>query len=280
MEPEQAADFRADTMISPSGEGRWTVTVSPDWGGPPGPNGGYIAALILRAIRAEVGDAARSPRSLTIHYMRPPAHGEAEVLVTVERSGRTATTCTARMVQGGKETCLALCTFVDAYPEAVSWSSKPPQVPPPEDCRKIERKMFASVNNQLEMRPLFGGRPFSGRDDTVAGGWTRTRVPAKMEPELLALYTDVWWPPAFVRLTEPLLAPTLDLTIHFRADPPEGDTQHVLSRFESTTAVDGFVEEDGWLWDEEGRLIAQSRQHALLRPIPEGAPNPFAGAQG
>src|SRR5215471_3679275 len=43
-----------------------------------GPNGGYIAAVLLRALTARIADdgvANRAPRSLTVHYPSPPAAG-------------------------------------------------------------------------------------------------------------------------------------------------------------------------------------------------------------
>jgi len=39
----------------------------------------------------------------------------------------------------------------------------------------------------------------------------------------------------------------------------------VLGQFRTTDLADGRMIEDGWLWDSEGRLVAQSRQLALLR---------------
>ena len=87
MEVAATADFRADTAVEQLGEGRWGATIRESWSGPPGPNGGYVAALLLRAIAAEVADPAREPRSLTIHYLRPPQDGPVQIAVTVERAG-------------------------------------------------------------------------------------------------------------------------------------------------------------------------------------------------
>jgi len=80
------------------------------------------------------------------------------------------------------------------------------------------------------------------------------------------MYTDAWWPAPFPRVQTPFLAPTLDLTIHFRGRPPQGDHEHVLARFTSSTSSRGYFEEDGELWSEDGTLLAQSRQLALARP--------------
>ena len=39
----------------------------------------------------------------------------------------------------------------------------------------------------------------------------------RLTPELLTLYTDAWWPPPFGVLDGVAIAPTLELTIHFRS---------------------------------------------------------------
>jgi hypothetical protein len=84
-----------------------------------------------------------------------------------------------------------------------------------------------------------------------------------------ALCTDVWWPPSLEPLTEPAGAPTIDLTIHFRAElPREGlPDQPLLGHFRSASAGNGFVEEDGLVFAADGTLLAQSRQLALFTPM-------------
>jgi hypothetical protein len=39
-----------------------------------------------------------------------------------------------------------------------------------------------------------------------------------------------------------------------------------LVRFISEASIDGLFDEQGEVWSAEGRLLAQSRQLALLRP--------------
>lgn len=266
VEVAAPADFSEDTAVEELGGGRFAATIREAWSGPPGPNGGYVAALILRAIRARVGDPERQPRSLTVHYLRPPQEGEIEISVEIERAGRTATTCSARMIQGGKVTCLALCVLSAEFESAADWSTPPPEVPDPGELEPIDASFLPPrIFDQLELRPTFGGVPFTGTEGQ-AGGWVRTRLPVPMEPELIAMYSDCWWPAPFARLEAPVLAPTLDLSIHFRGRRPEGDREQVLARFTSSTSALGFFEEDGELWSADGTLLAQSRQLALIRP--------------
>ncbi len=267
MEVALPADFRSDTAVEALGKGRFGAAIRDAWSGPPGPNGGYVAALLLRAIRAAVDDTAREPRSLTVHYLRPPRTGEVEIVVTVERSGRSASTCTARMLQAGREACIAIAVLAPDFEPAASFATPPPEAPPPEALDPLDTSFLPPrIFEQLEMRMVFGDPPFTESEAAESGGWIRTRVPAPLEPELIAMYTDCWWPAPFARSPAPFLAPTLDLTIHFRGRPPAGEHEHVLGRFLTSTADRGYFEEDGWLWAADGTLLAQSRQLALSRP--------------
>src|SRR5215213_1119907 len=99
--------FAADTAVTPLGEGRYGAIIRPAWR-VERPNGGYVGAVILRAVTTELADPARRPRSMTVHYLRPPEDGPAEVEVTVERSGRRMTSLTARLTQDDRPLAIAL----------------------------------------------------------------------------------------------------------------------------------------------------------------------------
>jgi acyl-CoA thioesterase len=260
--------FAADSAVEALGDGAYRGTIDGGWFGPPGPNGGFIAAIVLRAIRAEIADDARLPRSLTLHYLRPPHAGEARIEVTVERSGRTATTCAVRLTQDDKLTTIALCVLTTAYEGMAEWTPQAPRVPAPEQVPELDLWAGAPpLFERLETRPCFGPPPFSGGDEAVTGGWIRARGSAELAPELIALYTDAWWPAPFGILDGPSAAPTLELTIHFRAQPTPSD-RHALVRFRSRASIDGLFDEEGEVWSRNGRLLATSKQIALLRPWP------------
>lgn len=83
---------------------------------------------------------------------------------------------------------------------------------------------------------------------------------------LAATAVDRPGPAVFSRIAEPLGVPTIDLTIHFRDEPP-GRPDWTFTRFRSRHAVGGYVEEDGELWSSDGRLLAQCRQLAVELPL-------------
>ncbi|MCW3040191.1 MAG: thioesterase family protein [Solirubrobacterales bacterium] len=261
--------FLRDTAVAPRGEGRYDATCSPDWSAPTGPNGGYLAAIVLRAMLAEVDDPAREARSLTLHYLRAPRPGPLEVRVTVERTGRTMSTCTARLEQDGRPCVLAMGAFGGPFEAAADFRTPPPVVVPADELTPArDDPRFPPISRRLEVRRAIGGRVFSGAPEADSGGYLRLREPVPFDGPLLALLVDAWLPAVFAYLSYPALAPTIELTIHFRdpvgaaALPPE--TQ-VLARFVSRTAAHGYAEEDGWIWAPDGTLLAQSRQLHLLR---------------
>ncbi len=68
---------------------------------------------------------------------------------------------------------------------------------------------------------------------------------------------------------EPAAAPTIDLTVHFRATlprPGEEPGELVYAEVSSKLIQEGFFEEDGVIWAADGTVLAQSRQLAILMP--------------
>ena len=262
--------FDLAVAVAPQGDGVWLAHSDGAWDAPFGANGGYMAALVLRAMEAELADPARPARSITLHYLRPPQQGELRVQVTVERTGRNLTTLSARVLQEGRECIVALAAFSGDFPEGDRFSAPMPQAPPPEEVEPWAiRPEQPPIAHRIEFRGAIGPLPYSGADEAYTGGWMRMERPQPLDAAALALYADAWLPAAFTRLDGPLAAPTIDLTIHFR-DPVAAlavpADAAVLGVFRSDYAAGGFVEEDGELWSPDGVLLAHCRQLALLRP--------------
>ena len=248
--------------------GQYAVTFDADWNAPAGPNGGYLAAMVLHAMQLALDEPGRAPRSLTLHFMRPPQPGEGTIAVATERAGRTMTTLSGRVEQGGKTMVLALAAFGPARPSVADFAAEPPDAPAPDALELMPRhEMMPPIAHRFDMYPLPGPIPFSGGDEARVGGWMRLPEPRGVDAALLAIATDAWIPAVFARITEPSAAPTVELTIHFRNVPPPGDDSLLLTQFVTHTSSEGFFEEDGWVWAPDGTLLAQSRQLALLVPL-------------
>jgi acyl-CoA thioesterase len=252
--------LEADTALEPLTPTRWRGEISDRWWVVRGPFGGYVAALLTRAMVAAVDDPARRPRSLTVHYVEAPAAGPVDVCAAVERSGRAASTVSLRLEQDGRPVALALgscAAWRDGEPE---WSEAAPEVPPPDACGRLAWANGApGFFDRLEVRPAL---PIMGGGARNLA-WLRFDPPQPLDHLAVTALCDGWMPAAFSKLGRPVGAPTADLTIHFRAPVITGDW--VLADYRSRFSAGGAWEEDGELWAEDGTLLAQSRQLALIR---------------
>jgi acyl-CoA thioesterase len=258
----------AGTAVAPLGDGRFAAEILEEWWGGAGPHGGYVAAIVLRALVAALDDPARPPRSLTLHFLSPPAVGPCEVAVTTERAGRSLSALSARLEQEGRVRVLALAAFSGPWPALEHAEAERPPARSFDAAKPIDLgggdgpvPVFFS---HLEIRPTLGG--FTGGGTPTTGGWIRLDPPERIDAPAAAFFLDAWWPAVFALLDRPAGAPTIDLTVHFRrALPATPDGDPVLARFTTRLVHDGFFEEDGELWSVDGELLAQSRQLALLR---------------
>lgn len=277
--------FDRDTAIAPlppaDGARAWEARIDRGWWIVNGPNGGYLAALLLRALAAEV-PAERAPRSLTVHYTAPPAEGAARITTRVERTGRSLTTVSARMVQGDRLLALALGAFSLARAGPEFDHARMPEAPPPEACRDFASEI--PMHERYDYRWAIGRPPVLTRErdatrpagalaegaEALCGGWIRLAEPRVVDAPLVAAYTDAWPPACFSWAADRAAVgpvPTVDLTIHFRAELPRPGARPddwCLAMFRSRLARGGFIEEDGEIWSRDGVLLAQSRQLAVL----------------
>jgi acyl-CoA thioesterase len=245
------------------GDGVYRATCDPSWASELGPNGGYLAAIVLRAMSAELADPARQARSLTCHYLRPPSADEVRLDVAVERSGRSVSTLTARLSQDDRLCIVAVAAFAIDLDGVLDYGAGPPSVPRPESTPRLPSVPRVPLTRHFDMRPALGEPLYAGADEALAGGWLGFADDgAPLDAPALAMFADAWWPSPLPRLTRPASLPTVDLTVHFRS-PPSADGP-VLAVFRSSTSARGFFEEDGELWSRDGVLLAHSRQLALL----------------
>ncbi len=277
-EPAPAGMFERDTTVHHTGESaggkEFAARVSPDWKAGRGPNGGYLAAMLLRAMMGAVEDDSRAPRSLTIHYLRAPEPGPIAITVKVERQGRSLSSLSAQMRQERGTTALALAAF------SVPWSGPEVTELPLPDVAPADPAQGSGVMRNFDgpeflrnlvLQPRLGGAPFAGPEQPMEfGAWIGMREARALDAPALAFFSDALIPAPFMQLPAPAPAPTVDLTIHFRTALPRsaaGDLHELcFARVRAGAMQEGFFEEDSTIWAADGTLLAQSRQLAILMP--------------
>jgi acyl-CoA thioesterase len=268
-------DFDRETGVSALGDGRYESRLDRAWWVHRGPNGGYLAAIVLRALTDAVGDPSRSPRSLTVHYAAPPADGVLEIATRIERAGRSLTSCSARLTQDGTLIGLALGAFSRARPGPEFSDLRPPAAPPVEETALIQPPAddpwIPDIAFRWENRIVRGGFPLEPTGEAAITRWIRLPEGRVVDAPVAAAITDAVIPAVFGRVEEEIIVPTVDLTVHFRSSLPLPDAEpddYVLADFRTNVVAEGFLEEDGAIWSRDGVLLAQSRQLAAILPMP------------
>jgi acyl-CoA thioesterase len=279
--PHAGFDFDAETAVFARGDGSYETRLHRSWWVLRGPNGGYLAAIVLRALTETVADPRRAPRSLTVHYTTAPDEGTLALETHVERAGRSLTTCSARITQDDRLVGLALGAFAAARPGPAFCDLAPPPVASPDELDPLPSPFGAPaaappppIARRWETRWAIGSPPLPGAEragEAVHGMWIRLPERRVVDAAVAAAITDAAIPPVFSRVDVPIFVPTVDLTIHFRSALPRPGVRPddwVLAVFRTGAVADGYLEEDGEVWSADGTLLAQSRQLAAVLPIP------------
>ena len=287
--------FDEATAVTRTEQGRYTAhpdqrfaLVAPGSATPAVVNGGVMLATVLRAVL----DCSPLPHPVatSAHYLRVARLAPAEITVTWLKTGRTAATARATMVQDDEpilETTVTTGTVPDSRPNSAqvidgaqfSWTGAGPAIPPASECVNLgewtgtyDADGTAGYAGQVSMLldPAVTGWRF-GQPSGVPEmrGYFSLREHREPDALMLALAVD-GLPPVVFGLGATGWAPTVELTMHMRLVPAPGPLA-VQARCRHVSG--GWFDEEAEVWDSAGNLVAQSRQIARLGrgPVRTGA---------
>ncbi len=259
----------AEASAVSGGPGRWQADLPEGWDIFEVTNGGLLMAVATRAMEAETD--GRQLISATGSYVNPAGKGPVDVDVVNLKSGRSLSTLRATLSREGKDLVYVTGVFAEPdrpRPERDMVKGGPPDIPPPDDCLRATPSATAPLpppfTGKVDVRihpddaGLFVGRP---GEEAVMRGWFRLLDGEAIDAHAVMLATDAL-PPAIFNSQYPAgWTPTVDLTVQVRNPSPQ---EWLSCVFTTRFATDGMLEEDGELWDDSGRLVALSRQLALV----------------
>lgn len=265
-------DFTDDVSLRALDDGAYEATLTDRWWIVTGPNGGLLGALLLRAVLAHVGPRRPElvPRIVTVQFLSGPREGPVQLRVEVDKDGRRVSFASVAMTQDGTVLCQAKVTLVAELDAGSDLDDHVmPRVPRPEDCPVLDPAVtFGNARRRWHRREVDLGEP------GVVAAWLRLDPPVPIDAAALVLMCDNL-PPSLrshiedAELAERTHTTTIEMTTYLRRSAlglaPADECLVVLR---SASVLDGLHQEEGEVWSSDGRLLATSRQLALvfLRP--------------
>jgi len=252
------------TRIEPAGDGSFTAELDPEWTVGGRPHGGYLMAVLGRAVLATTPDHPH-PLSASAVYASSPQVGPARVSVEVVRQGKFASQVRARLTQADKTLIESqfVTGLLDPDADERFTDAPPPEIPPFDECERSSvaptggdflLPMLARVAQRISRASFLDAR-------ADVRGWLAFDDGSPFDP-LSLLYVADSFPPPTLTLGSVGWVPTLELTVYLRAIPAPGPLR---VRQRSRVVAGGLVDVVCEAWDSRDRVVLQATQLAAVR---------------
>jgi acyl-CoA thioesterase II len=278
-------DLAEQTAVQPhdartgdtGGVRRFTAMVHPDWE-IWGPEGGYVAAIALRA--AGASSPFKRPASFFCHYLSVAAFEPVELTVTPIRSGRTVLAQRVEMSQQQRPVLEAMVWSIGEVEGLSHEDLAPPDVPGPDDLQSPAELWPDRARAPFSFWDNFDERPVDPTTQWPPPGplpptwrsWVRCRPTATFDDpwvdaaRTLVVLDVMSWPAGHrphAHYEHGFIAPSLDLYASFQHSG-QGE-EWLLLDGHSPVAADGLLAWNGRIWTRSGRLVASGGGQAVFR---------------
>ncbi|MEX2130889.1 MAG: thioesterase family protein [Pseudohongiellaceae bacterium] len=225
---------------------------------------GGLAASMASCAMIKLLPTPQPMRSLMVSFIAPLPPAEVSVVPQIMRQGKNVTQTSASLISGGNVCLQAMGVF--GNPRDTLKVQPDPQFNPE------PRHPKAAIDNARRGIPPFlrffdgywtgGGIPFSGSQDERLGMWVRHRSDlAEFPTEKIISICDIPPPVILSHYTQPPVhAASLTWSLEFVIPPESVNTDWFYLDFKVDHAADGYTQQSGRIFTEEGRLCALSRQ--------------------
>jgi acyl-CoA thioesterase len=238
------------------------ATLTPSWMQGRAAFGGIAAALAVRGMNLEVGPG-KSLRSLMVSFVAPAPAGQVTVAAELVRSGKSVTQASSHLLADG-----IVCTqAMAAYGEGRETKS----VAPKTAFRGEPRESVPAIDISTGVFPAFlahfdvhwtgGGIPGTNQKALRSGQWVRHKADMSAYPiEKLVAVADIPPPVMMSHYDRFIRASSLSWSLEFVMAPETVDSDWFYLDYTLEAAADGYSQQSGQIFTEDGRLVALSRQ--------------------
>ena len=261
--------FSEVSVVERLKDGRYSAVVDDSWTIGGKPNGGYLLAIVSRAIVdfSHFGDVITS----SVHYLFSPDPGSVEIRIEEVRVGKSFGHYEGRLIQNGRCALTVLAIVGDlSRDQSAHWKrvEVEPSIAPIASCKPLSTTTPGGFNalimTQVEIVMDPSVRIYSHGEPSGSGelkGWLCLPGDERFDSISLQYALDAF-PPATFEIERTGWVPTLSLTTYVRAIPAPGPLQ-VMQR---ANLVQGqMVDETCYVWDSNNNLVGQATQLAGIR---------------
>ena len=265
----QFEQFQAALDLTKVSDSVFSFTPDPKYFVGNTPHGGYLLALMNKAMTSVLPHP--SAINSNIYYLDRTEPEQAELHVEVFRTSRGSSMGQVKLVQNKKLTCLysALCSDFE-YMKGHSGLSTPlPEIMhsvPKEDFKVMNYENFkkGSTPSFIQQLDMSVHPDHAWWDRDISSDTAEARCSAYLELQggvadtfVLSYLADIL-PPVVQNKYGPLgWVPTLALTCNIRQLP---QTNRLFIDGLAKDITNGYFEQDCYIWDMDGNLVATSRQ--------------------
>jgi len=235
-----------------------------------GPFGGSSAAIAMNAVMQHPARLGH-PIALTVNFAAPLSFGPLAVVAVPTRTNRSTQHWSIEVLQslpGQAETTVLSGTAVTAN-RRDTWSDDEtamPDAPKPTDVPSTDLMPGIDWIQRYELRTFEGATPIDWDERSRPSRirmWVRDHPPRPLDFCALTAICDTFPPRVWLRRARRVPVGTVSMTTYFHTDAAtlvatgEG---HLLGQAQGQVFRNGFFDQTGQVWNQEGVLLATTHQ--------------------
>ena len=251
-----------DILKNQKASGGTLAQISPGWSQGRAVYGGVAASVALTAMEGLLS-APKPLRSLMVNFVAPMTEGEAACEARILREGRSVTQTSVDVHSPGQLAVHASAAFgapreTKSVAAGAAFTPESRTSVPPLDMARAKLPGFLE---RFDIHWTGGGVPMSGAEDKRLGMWVRHRDDMAAFPaaKIVAL-ADIPPPVMMSHYTRPVMASSLSWSLEFVCPAAEIKSDWFYLDYTLEAAADGYSQQNGRIFSEDGTLAALSRQ--------------------
>lgn len=258
--------FEQDMQLNQLAPGHFSGMVTDNWSINGIPNGGYLLALMANAMM--ISSDKKTTPILTASYMARCVPGNVEILVEEVSRSTQFNRIQARLIQDGQDRIRAFGTFAIETDECFlkRYEVSPPEMENAAACFAMPEFPKYTLYSRMDvmLEPACAGWITENRltEKSEHKGWIKFKENRPHDILSITLMADSFPPPVLASQGMVAWVPTIEFSLNIRNIPA---TEWLKCIFRTRFINCGLLEEDGEVWDENGELVAVSRQIAQFR---------------